>query len=167
MKTMTFKEKFYHLIDDDPMGPILIPLGMLAAALIFLIMATCIWECYDNWYDNTYITEVSRSEPADGIVTEYGTRTEHGYKTIYEDRRVWNGRGYSTKRVSVGSEPYDIIHKYIKYTVYSNIDDLYHESDWVEVGWKMKPGYVYGKFQVVTYYDSYKNETTIKIERVN
>jgi hypothetical protein len=164
---MTFKDKINHLIDDDPMGPILIPLGMLAAALIFLIMAICIWECYDTWYNDTYVTEVSRSEPADGIVTEYGEKVEHGYKTIYDDRRVWTGKAYVTKRVSVGSEPYDIIHKYIKYAVYSNIDDLYHETGWVEVGWKMKPGYVYGKFQVVTYYDSHKDETTVKIERVN
>lgn len=164
---MTFKEKIYHLIDNDPMGPLLIPLGMLTIAMLFLFFICGAEYAYDTWYNNTYVTEVSRSEPADGIVTEYGTRTEHGYKTIYEDRRVWNGRGYSTKRVSVGSEPYDIIHKYIKYAVYSNIDNLYHETGWVEVGWKMKPGYVYGKFQVVTYYDSHKDKTTTKIERVN
>jgi hypothetical protein len=164
---MKLKDKIDKLINDDPMGPILIPLGMLTIAMIFLFLLFGAEYAYSTWYNNTYITEVSRSEPADGIVTEYGTRTEHGYKTIYEDRRVWNGRGYSTKRVSVGSEPYDIIHKYIKYAVYSNIDGLYHETGWVEVGWKMKPGYVYGKFQVVTYYDSHKDETTVKIERVN
>lgn len=164
---MKIKDKFDELINNDPMGPILIPLGMLTIAMIFLFLlfgGSCL---YDNWYNNTYVTEVSRSEPADGIVTEYGTRTEHGYKTIYEDRRVWNGKTYITKKVSVGSEPYDIVHKYIKFAVYSNIDNLYHESGWKEVGWKMKPGYVYGKFQVVTYYDSHKDETTVKIERVN
>lgn len=164
---MTFKDKINHLIDDDPMGPILIPLGMLAAALIFLIMATCIWECYDSWYNDTYVTEVSRSEPADGIVTEYGTRIEVGYKPIYEKVRRSNGKTSWWTEQKVGEEKITTIHKYIKYAVYSNIDDLYHETGWVEVGWKMKPGYVYGKFQVVTYYDSHKDETTIKIERVN
>lgn len=164
---MTFKDKINHLIDDDPMGPILIPLGMLAAALIFLIMATCIWECYDTWYNDTYVTEVSRSEPADGIVTEYGTRTEVGYKPIYEKVRRSNGKTAWTAERKVGEEKITTIHKYIKFAVYSNIDDLYHETGWVEVGWKMKPGYVYGKFQVVTYYDSHKDKTTVKIERVN
>lgn len=164
---MTFKDKINHLIDDDPMGPILIPLGMLAAALIFLIMATCIWECYDTWYNDKYVTEVSRSEPADGIVTEYGTRTEVGYKPIYEKVRRSNGKTSWWTEQKVGEEKITTIHKYIKFAVYSNIDDLYHESGWVEVGWKMKPGYVYGKFQVVTYYDSHKDETTVKIERMN
>lgn len=164
---MKLKDKINHYIDADPMGPILIPLGMLAAALIFLIMATCIWECYDNWYDNTYVTEVSRSEPADGIVTKYRTRTEVGYKPIYEKVRRSNGKTSWWTEQKVGEEKITTIHKYIKYAVYSNIDGLYHETGWVEVGWKMKPGYVYGKFQVVTYYDSHKNETTVKIERVN
>lgn len=164
---MKLKDKINHLIDDDPMGPILIPLGMLAAALIFLIMATCIWECYDTWHNDTYVTEVSRSEPADGIVTEYGTRTEVGYKPIYEKVRRSNGKTAWTAERKVGEEKITTIHKYIKFAVYSNIDDLYHESGWREVGWKMKPGYVYGKFQVVTYYDSHKDEITVKIERVN
>lgn len=164
---MTFKDKINHLIDDDPMGPILIPLGMLAIAMIFLFLLFGGTYLYDNWYNDTYITEVSRSEPADGIVTEYGTRTEVGYKPIYEKVRRSNGKTSWWTEQKVGEEKITTIHKYIKYAVYSNIDDLYHETGWVEVGWKMKPGYVYGKFQVVTYYDSHKDETTVKIERVN
>lgn len=160
-------EKINNCRDNDPLGPVLVSLGMVTAAVIFFIMVICIWECYDTWYDNNYVTEVSRSEPAPGIVTEYREKVERGYKTIYDDRRVWNGKTYITKKVRVGSEPYEIVHKYIKYVVYSNIDDLYHETDWVKVGWKMKPGYEYGTFQVVTYYDNHKDETTVKIERVN
>lgn len=29
----------------------------------------------------------------------------------------------------------------------------------------MKPGYVYGKFQVVTYYDSHKDKTWTELEK--
>lgn len=162
---MTFKEKIDYYIDNDPMGPLLIPMGMLFIAMVFLFLLFGVEYAYSTWYNNTYVTEVSRSEPADGIVTEYGTHTEHGYKTIYDDRRVWNGKGYSTRKVRVGSEPYDIVHKYIKFAVYSNIDGLYHESGWQEVGWKMKSGYVYGKFQVVTYHDSHKDKTWTKLEK--
>ena len=50
----------------------------------YLGMIFLLFGAYDTWYNDTYVTEVSRSEPADGIVTEYGTRTEVGYKPIYE-----------------------------------------------------------------------------------
>ena len=162
---MTFKEKINQYINDDPMGPLLIPMGMLGIAMIFLFLLFGATYAYDTWYNDKYVTEVSRSEPADGIVTEYRTRTEVGYKPIYEKVRRSNGKTAWTAERKVGDEKITTIHKYIKFAVYSNIDGLYHESGWQEVGWKMKPGYVYGKFQVVTYYDSNKDKTWTKLEK--
>lgn len=162
---MKLKEKINQYINDDPMGPLLIPMGMLFIPILSLFLLFGITYAYDTWYNDKYVTEVSRSEPADGIVTEYGTRTEVGYKPIYEKVRRSNGKTSWWTEQKVGEEKITTIHKYIKFAVYSNIDELYHESGWVEVGWKMKPGYVYGKFQVVTYYDSHKDKTWTELEK--
>lgn len=127
---MTFKEKIDYYINDDPMGPLLIPMGMMAIAMLFLFLLFGITYAYDTWYNNTYVTEVSHSEPADGIVTEYGTHTEVGYKPIYEKVRRSNGKTSWWTEQKVGEEKITTIHKYIKFAVYSNIDELYHESGW-------------------------------------
>lgn len=163
---MKLKEKINHYIDDDPMGPLLIPMGMLFIITILPLFLLFVGEyAYTTWYNDKYVTEVSRSEPADGIVTEYGTRTEVGYKPIYEKVRRSNGKTSWWTEQKVGEEKITTIHKYIKFAVYSNIDGLYHESGWQEVGWKMKPGYVYGKFQVVTYHDSHKDKTWTELKK--
>lgn len=162
---MKLKDKIYQLINDDPMGTLLIPLGYLAVGIIFFFFLFVVDYAYVTWYNDTYVIEVSRSKPADGIMTEYGTRTEVEYKPVYEKVKRSNGKTSWWTEQKVGEEKIATIHKYIKFAVYSNIDDLYHESSWQEVGWKMKPGYVYGKFQVVTYYDSYKDKTWTKLEK--
>ena len=162
---MKLKDKINHYIDTDPMGPLLIPMGMLGIAMIFLFLLFGATYAYDTWYNDKYVTEVSRSEPADGIVTEYGTRTEVGYKPIYEKVRRSNGKTSWWTEQKVGEEKITTIHKYIKFEVYSNIDNSYYESGWQEVGWKMKPGYVYGTFQVVTYYDSHKDKAWTELEK--
>ena len=164
---MTFKEKINQYINDDPMGPLLIPMGMLGIAMIFLFLLFGATYAYDTWYNDKYVTEVSRSEPADGIVTEYGTRTEVGYKPIYEKVRRSNGKTSWTVEHKVGEEKITTIHHYIKFKFYDNLIDDYRVSDWYKISSKMSSGHKFYTWQAVTYYDSHKDETTVKIERVN
>lgn len=164
---MTFKEKINQYINDDPMGPLLIPMGMLGIAMIFLFLLFGATYAYDTWYNDKYVTEVSRSEPADGIVTEYGTRTEVGYKPIYEKVRRSNGKTAWTVEHKVGEEKITTIHHYIKFKFYDNLIDDYRVSDWYKISSKMSSGHKFYTWQAVTYYDSHKDKTTVKIERVN
>ena len=164
---MTFKEKINQYINDDPMGPLLIPMGMMAIPMLFLFLLFSITYTYDTWYSDKYVTEVSRSEPADGIVTEYGIRTEVGYKPIYEKVRRSNGKTSWTVEHKVGEEKITTIHHYIKFKFYDNLIDDYRVSDWYKISSKMSSGHKFYTWQAVTYYDSHKDETTVKIERVN
>ena len=162
---MTFKEKINQYIDADPMGPLLIPMGMLGIAMIFLFLLFGATYAYDTWYNDKYVTEVSRSEPADGIVTEYGTRTEVGYKPIYEKVRRSNGKTSWTVEHKVGEEKITTIHHYIKFKFYDNLIDDYRVSDWYKISSKMSSGHKFYTWQAVTYYDSHKDKTWTKLEK--
>ena len=162
---MTFKEKINQYINDDPMGPLLIPMGMFGIAMIFLFLLFGATYAYDTWYNDKYVTEVSRSEPADGIVTEYGTRTEVGYKPIYEKVRRSNGKTSWTVEHKVGEEKITTIHHYIKFKFYDNLIDDYRVSDWYKISSKMSSGHKFYTWQAVTYYDSHKDETWTELEK--
>ena len=164
---MKLKDKINHYIDADPMGPLLIPMGMFGIAMIFLFLLFGATYANDTWYNDKYVTEVSRSEPADGIVTEYGTRTEVGYKPIYEKVRRSNGKTSWTVEHKVGEEKITTIHHYIKFKFYDNLIDDNRVSDWYKISSKMSSGHKFYTWQAVTYYDSHKDETTVKIERMN
>lgn len=162
---MKLKDKIDKLINDDPMGPVLIPLGMLTIAMIFLFLLFGGTYLYDNWYEKTYITEISRSEPAAGEITAYKSQTETKYKSIYETQKVWTGKVWVNKDVKVGTESYEVVHHYIKFRVYDNLIGDYRESDWRQTNCKTKKGRSFLTWQCVSYYDAKKDITWTELER--